>query len=411
MKQAVKLLKHNINRDNKKLTPVKYIGIVFFTYLLGICWVTHSQVTIPKEIDPGPFADNANHWYGIADKSNMINALPGKPRYKPADIREIAENILLFQKSNGGWPKNYDMFAILTSEQKQKVAAGRNAINTTFDNGTCYTQIKALAIAYNTYNDIRYKSGALSGLQYIIAAQYANGGWPQYYPLQNNYSRYITYNDGGMMGIVDLLMDIDNNHPLYSFIDEGLKLQIHNAYEKAVDCILKTQILDNGKLTAWCQQYNEVTLQPAWARKFEPASICNGESVGVVLFLMRIQHPDQRIIKAIDAAVNWFNDSKIYNTRQVTVPASTMNTEYRVSATDKVVITDSTAPPIWTRFYELGTHRPVFCNRDSKLVYSLAEVERERRDGYAWYTYAPQRALDSYTNWQKKIQQQNSLAQ
>lgn len=63
---------------------------------------------------------------------------------------------------------------------------------------------------------------------------------------------------------------------------------------------------------------------------------------------------------------------------------------------------DSSAAPIWTRYYELKTHRPLFCNRDSKVVYSLAEVLRERRDGYGWYTYEPQKVLKAYPEWEKK---------
>lgn len=354
------------------------------------------------QIDPRPFADNAGHWYGIADKNNMINALPGKPRYKPTDIRQIADNILLFQKANGGWPKNYDMFAVLTEEQKQEVAKHKNVLNTTFDNGTGYTQVRALAIAYKATKEVKYKEAAVRGLQYILAAQYKNGGWPQYYPLQNNYSSHITYNDGGMEGIVQALKHVADKESLYDFIDDKLRARIIKAYEKGIDCILKTQIIDNGALTAWCQQHDEVTLAPAWARKFEPPSICNGESSGLVLFLMSIDHPDQKIINAIQAAVRWFENSKIYNTRIKTVKADTLVTNYRISTTDRVVVTDSAAPPVWTRYYELGTHKPLFCNRDSKVVYSLAEVERERRDGYAWYTYAPERVLELYAQWQKK---------
>ncbi|MFX6717068.1 pectate lyase, partial [Acinetobacter baumannii] len=81
---------------------------------------------------------------------------------------------------------------ILTPEQKSAVAAQKNVLNTTFDNGTCYTHIRALAIAYALVKDEQYKAAALRGLNYILEAQYANGGWPQYYPLENNYSRYIT---------------------------------------------------------------------------------------------------------------------------------------------------------------------------------------------------------------------------
>lgn len=380
---------------------MKKVTILLCHLLVAFSFLYAQQ--IPKEIDPAPFGDNTGHWYSIADPKNMINALPGKPRYKPKDIKEVADNILLFQKANGGWPKNYDMFAILSDEQKAEVAKHRNELKTTFDNGTCYTQIRALAIAYANIKDERYEDAAIKGLQYILSAQYKNGGWPQYYPLENNYSREITFNDGGMMGIMDLLTDIlVTKDPLYAFVDDKLRGKLQQSYNNGLDCILKTQIKDNGVLTAWCQQHDEKTLQPAWARKFEPPSICNGESVGIVQFLMAIDHPSQQIVNAVQAAVRWFSDSKILNTRVEKVAAEPMQTPFRVSKSDKVVVVDSSAPPIWTRYYELKTHRPLFCNRDSKVVYSLAEVARERRDGYSWYTYAPQKVLDRYAKWQQK---------
>jgi PelA/Pel-15E family pectate lyase len=185
-------------------------------------------------------------------------------------------------------------------------------------------------------------------------------------------------------------------------VDEDRRKKLQTAFDKGLDCILKTQINDAGKPTAWCQQYDEVTLAPAWARKFEPPSICNGESTGIVEFLMRIQNPSKPVKSAIQNAVAWFAASKITGIRVKTIPAPEMVTSYRISHSDRIVVSDSTAPPIWTRYYELKTHRPLFCNRDSKVVYSLAEVARERRDGYGWYTYGPQQVLDSYPAWQKK---------
>jgi len=146
-----------------------------------------AQKSIPGQkitvIDPEPFADNTGHWYSIRDKNNMINAMPGQQRYKPTEIVHIADNIVLFQKANGGWPKNYDFFAILTDKQKDSVAANKMVLNTTFDNGNTYTQVTALAIAYTATKVEKYKVSALKGLDYILAAQYKNGGWPQYYPL------------------------------------------------------------------------------------------------------------------------------------------------------------------------------------------------------------------------------------
>jgi PelA/Pel-15E family pectate lyase len=380
---------------------------VFIAQILFAQKVTTTQQF--TSIDPGPFSDNTNHWYSIYDKSNMINAMPGRPHYESTQITNIADNLLLFQKDNGGWPKNYDFFAILTDKQKDTIRAAKNRINTTFDNGNTYTQIAALAIAFTATRIEKYKLAALKGLDFILAAQYNNGGWPQYFPLEQKYSRLITYNDGVIKGIMELLKDISDGKPQYAFIDNKYREKLKVAFDKGMDCIIKTQIIDNGKPTAWCQQHDEVTLKPAWARKFEPASICNKESAELVLFLMSIDHPKKEIINAIQNAVVWFQESKIYNTVVKRVAAPKTNTPFKVSISDKIVVADSTAPPIWTRFYELKTHRPLFCNRDSKVVYSFAEVERERRDGYAWYVYTPQEVLDKYPQWQKKWAPENDV--
>src|SRR5437762_2057967 len=68
-------------------------------------------------VDVSGFRDSAHHWRFIRDTSRFIQAVPEQPSYQPAQVREIAANLLLFQRDNGGWPKDYDMTAILTEEQ------------------------------------------------------------------------------------------------------------------------------------------------------------------------------------------------------------------------------------------------------------------------------------------------------
>ena len=354
-------------------------------------------------VDTSIFQNSAHHWYDIFDKSNVVNAKKNQPRYKPSDIIAIGDNILLYQKDNGGWPKNYDMLAILTSEQKDSIARSKNVLNTTFDNSTTYSHVSALANIYYFTKLERFKDAAIKGIDFMLSAQYKNGGWPQYYPLENNYSKEITFNDNAMTGVMWVLKDIKDNKKEYAFVDEKRKKKAAAAFEKGLDCILKTQINDAGKPTAWCQQYNEVTLEPAWARAFEPPSICNAESCDIVILLMSFEKPSQKIIDAVENAVAWFNESKILNTKVRTIAAPPVEYKYRFSKTDRVVVNDPSAPPIWTRYYELKTHRPLFCNRDSKVVYSLAEVDRERRDGYGWYTYEPQKVLDAYKGWKARV--------
>ena len=382
------------------LIPLRFYWIQILCLFFFISSNAQNRVTL---IDTSDFNDAAHHWYDIKDKSNTINPRSGHPKFRATEIENIADNILLYQKANGGWPKNYDMQAVLTAEQKDSLIKAKNEAHTTFDNGSTYAQVAYLAKAYTLLKKDTYKKSVEKGLNFFMDAQYGNGGWPQFYPIEtNNYSRYITFNDDAYIGILQVLKDIVDEKPEYAFIESKQKQKLNRSYNKGLDCILKTQINDAGKPTAWCQQYNEITLEPAWARKFEPPSICNRESVEVVLLLMSIINPSDGVKKAVQNAVDWFEASKISDTRVLTVDAPEMVTPFTVSKHDKIVINSPGAPPIWTRYYELKTHRPLFCNRDSKVVYSLAEVDRERRDGYGWYTYEPQKVLKAYADWKKK---------
>jgi PelA/Pel-15E family pectate lyase len=388
----------------KKNSCKSGIFLILLTIVFNLPLLSQSNVATEKKesISLSPFADGVNHWYNIYDAGNIVNPVENQPKYKETEISKIADNMLLYQRNNGGWPKNYDMQAILTKEQVDSLMKAKNLLHTTFDNSTTYTHIEYLAQAYTITKVEKYKEACQKGINFVLSAQYPNGGWPQYFPLENNYSRHITFNDGAFLGVLELLKKIVDNDPDFSFVDKDIRKKVKSAYQKGLECILNSQIVDNGKLTAWCQQHDEVTLKPAWARAFEPPSICNGESVQIVLFLMNLKNPDKRTIESIQGAVKWFSDSKIFYTRVKTIPAPPEKSQWRLSKTDRVVVIDSLAPPIWTRFYELGTEKPLFCDRNSKFLYSLAEVSRERRDGYSWYTYAPKTVLDKYPEWQKK---------
>ena len=69
---------------------------------------------------------------------------------------------------------------------------------------------------------------------------------------------------------------------------------------------------------------------------------------------------------------------------------------------DVVVVEDPTAPPLWARFYDLDTGKPYYCGRDGVKKSSLAEIEIERRGGYAWLRPWGERLLKEYPKWAKK---------
>jgi PelA/Pel-15E family pectate lyase len=350
------------------------------------------------------FNDSKHHWLDITDHEQVIVPLKNQKDYQPTDFREIADNILLYQQPNGGWPKNYDMLAILTDDQKKQLAEHKDANHTTFDNGATYEQIEYLAKAYTLTGDNQYKDAALHGIQFILKAQYDNGGWPQFYPDLSGYRKYITFNDGAMIGVMTVLQHIVGNEPYYSFLNDATKEKIAAAYRKGIDCILKCQIKENGKLSVWCQQHDNMTLKPANARTFELASKCSEESAEIVGFLMHIDKPGKDVINAVNEAVAWFRTVQIKGIRVKTISAEPVVYQFHATDNDRVVVQDSAAPPIWTRFYELETDRPMFANRDGKAVYQLSDVARERRTGYAWYGYWPNKLInDEYAKWLERV--------
>ena len=128
----------------------------------------------------------------------------------------VAEIMLLYQRSNGGWPKNYDKDHALTDEVRAQLQAQQHRDDTTFDNGATHSEVRHLARVYRETTDERYQRAATKGIEFILKAQYANGGWPQFYPKSRGYSRYITFNDGAMIGVMSTLRDIVRREPEFA---------------------------------------------------------------------------------------------------------------------------------------------------------------------------------------------------
>ena len=383
-------------------------NILVFAIFISLVFLSSSnpqdvEKASKKAIDVSGFYDSAHHWKDITDHEQFIVMLPNQKKYKPTQVKEIADNILLYQQKNGGFPKNYDMMAILTPEQKAILKEGRDSLRTTFDNGATHSQVEYLAKAYSLLKDKRYADAALRGIHFMLDAQYPNVGFPQFYPDTSGYRKYITFNDGAMIGVMKVFKNIVTNDPDFSFVDNVTRAKVKVAYDKGLDCILKCQIVENGKLTIWYQQHDEINFKPRGARTFELPSKCGDESADIVLFLMSIKHPGKAIINSIKSAVEWFKESELHGIREETIKAPKVVFKYRTSVTDRIVVKDPKAPPVWARFYTLKGNKQFFCDRNGIAVYSLAQVGRERRDGYTWYNYEPQKVLDAYPAWLKMI--------
>ncbi len=310
--------------------------------------------------------------------------------YASAEALRISDNLILYQRSSGGWPKNIDMAKPLSDSGRASLLREQKKTDSTIDNGATYTQLSFLARVITAQHQERHRESFMRGLDYLLKAQYPNGGWPQFYPDLSGYYKHITYNDDAMIGVMKLLRDVADAKPVYAFVDEARRARAARAVEKGIECILKTQVIVNGKRTVWCAQHDEVTLAPAAARTYELVALSGGESVGIVRFLMSIKDPSPAVVEAIESAIAWFEQSQLKGIKWVD------------TGTDRLVVQDSSAGPIWARFYEIGTNRPIFVGRDSVVKYSVAEIEHERRTGYSWYVDAPAKLLQKdYPAWKK----------
>jgi PelA/Pel-15E family pectate lyase len=296
--------------------------------------------------------------------------------YATAEALRIADLLLLYQRNSGGWPKNIDMAKPVSEQDRARLAAEKKETDSTIDNGATFTQLSYLARVYTAQRQDRHRESFVKGLDYLLKAQYPNGGWPQFYPDLSGYYRHITFNDNAMIGVMKLLRGVAAAKPAYAFVDESRRAAAAKAVEKGIDVILKTQVIVNGKRTVWCAQHDEVTLAPTAARKYEVVSLSGGESVEIVRFLMAIKNPSPAVVEAIESAVAWFQQSQLK---------------------------DPKGEPIWARFYEIGTNRPIFVGRDGVVKYDVNQIDEERRTGYAWYVDGAAKLLNTdYPAWRKK---------
>lgn len=345
----------------------------------------------------GLFTHPATAQKPIAERSwsSVATGMPDE-WYGSAESITVAENVLLYQRNIGGWPKNTPFHQPLSEDEKGQVIADKNKPDAIFDNGATTTEMRFLAKMYAKKTTPGYKIAFEKGLRFILAAQYENGGWPMFFPLRKGYYTHITFNDDATYRIMNLLKDIYTQKPPYTFIDDAKMVSdAKKTWEKGLDCILKTQIIVKGKPTVWCAQHDENTLLPAKARAYELPSFSGAESVGLLELLMNIENPSPGIIRSVQGGIEWLESHQLKNTRW----DSFTNSEGKK---DRRIVTDPKAGSIWARFYDLETELPFVSDRDGIKKNTLEEIGYERRNGYSWYTTEPQKVLETYPKWKEK---------
>ena len=331
--------------------------------------------------------------------------------YASDDAKVIADTVLKYQFPSGGWAKNQEWqkelkkYEIAERMEIWKQLKSDDGVGSTIDNGATTTEMLFLANMYVATGEKKYRKAFLKGLQFLLDAQYDNGGWPQYYPFKplNDeghpfYSNHITFNDNAMYNVLMLLRNVyEGNAPYQTMkLSEKELEKLKVAFDKGIECILNCQIKKDGKLTVWCQQHDENTLLPTTARAYELASFTGSHETPALLeLLMSLPEPNDRVIESVSAAVEWLKSH--------TIKDMTVSTFTNERGTRDRRLVHKFGHDVWARYYDLNTEEPFVCGRDGKPQPSLEYIGYERRNGYGWYGTQPQDIIDAFPQWIEKV--------
>jgi len=328
-----------------------------------------------------------------------------------APAKHIADVIVSFQTPAGGWSKNMGFAGALRLPGQPYAANNLNAFPDandfdkprdpkwnyvgTLDNDSTNTELHFLAkVSAQTpgKDGDAYRASFIKGIRYLLAAQYPNGGFPQVYPLEGGYHDAITFNDNAVSESAETLSDVAEAKADYAFVPADLRKQAAAAVERALKCILVSQVVIGGKKTIWAQQEDALTLEPVSARNYEPGALAASESADLLEYLMSLPNPSKELIAAIDAGVTWLKGKAIYGFEY---------TGGRGVEGGRQLKPKEGAGPVWARYYSVPAQKPIFGDRDKTLHDDVNELSLERRNGYAWYSGGEQKTIDDYAAWSK----------
>ncbi len=313
--------------------------------------------------------------------------------YASEPARVIADRVVSWQVPTGGWVKTGDYSRAREPKDDLHDAWSFG----TFDNDSTIYELRYLALVLQaagpeeTERTRAWRDCFMRGLDFVLAAQYPNGGFPQVYPLVGWYHDAITLNDDAMEHIIELLRDIDARKSEFAFVPSALAAEAGRRVERGIQCVLAMQIRNAaGQLSVWGQQNDALTMKPCAARNFEPISECSLESAHLLRFLMTVPNPSPEIVTAVEAGVKWIDRMALHD---VAVD--------RNDTKGTGLVARPGAPLLWARFYEIGTGKPIFGDRDRTIHYLFGELSNERRKGYGWYGNGGTSAIEAYKTWRQ----------
>ena len=314
--------------------------------------------------------------------------------------RSAALALVKGQLCSGGWDYIIEFDAAKRAPYRYRAdgaceqGAGRNP--TTLDDNVTQGALRVLLRVDRAlqFQDQEIHAAAAAALDHLLAAQYANGAWPQRFfepsqagrhPPQRasypeswprtwpgaDYRGYYTLNDNSQADVIDAMLEAARIYGEPRYLE---------AARRGGDFLLRAQMPDPQP--AWAQQYNE-RMQPAWARLFEPPAVTGGESQSVVRILLTLYREtgDSKYIEPLPRALDYL--------RRSALPEDANPPPRKRRA----------CPPgtrCLARFHELRTNRPLYITKGTQV--RLPGHPTLRPDGYE-LSYEDSSTIEHYAMW------------
>ena len=347
------------------------MGKIWFGTVATLALVSGTSFSFAADyVPPSTAVSKINSYRGYSELTSAASGM---------DIDQYTYNMTTWQISNGGFYKAMaDKYkSAYTSGNKSEWRSKDGGDLGTIDNNATIQEMRLLAVRYKETTNSNYKNAFKSSfnkaLNFILTMQRSKGGLPQVWPKRGNYSDQITLNDNAMIRAMVTMMDIANRTSPFDsdIIDDATRNKMKSALDKAIDYLLKAQIVNNGNLTVWCAQHDTANYAPRPARAYELESKSGSESAGVVWFLMNWPEQTEAIQKAVKGAIAWYKKTRVvglyFNKKAGTFEQRDGNV-------------------LWYRFYEVNNDNYFFCDRDgaSTKTQDFTKISEDRRTGYQW---------------------------
>jgi len=212
--------------------------------------------------------------------------------------RETGELLIQGQLPNGGFTQELQ----ITPESVQGVhqllpypETPRPDSQGVLENNATDRAIELLLVLFDATGDKKYLDAARKAVDFLVAAQFPCGAFPQRHPSSDGYDKYFTLNDGATT---------DSILRLISFYRRtGQDLYLHAA-RKGGTWLLSAVLPD--PTPGWAEQYDHANA-PAKARSFEPPGVGTEITVMAVEALTELYllTGDRQFLKPVEKAWKW----------------------------------------------------------------------------------------------------------